>query len=106
MKSKIKKLWLAALRSDKYKQCKGQLRNRDSFCCLGVLCDVHRRLVGNKRWHKGYYFKEFYCLPQQVTKWADLKKQNPILPGNTTLGAENDAGKTFIKIADLIEKHL
>ncbi len=35
------KSWVAALRSDKYKQTTGQLRREDNrFCCLGVACDV------------------------------------------------------------------
>lgn len=33
--------WLKELRSGKYKQGYGGLRNRDNeFCCLGVLCDI------------------------------------------------------------------
>lgn len=35
MKAKIKKLWVAALRSGQYKQARGQLRADNSFlvCC-------------------------------------------------------------------------
>ena len=37
----IKKKWLTALKSGNYKQGTGKLRRRDnSFCCLGVLCDI------------------------------------------------------------------
>lgn len=36
----IKKKWLNALKSGKYKQGTGQLRNNSSYCCLGVLCEV------------------------------------------------------------------
>lgn len=44
---KIKKTWVAALRSGKYKQCEGTLYDPDgkSFCCLGVL--QHKLLNGN-----------------------------------------------------------
>ena len=40
-KANLKK-WIKALRSGKYKQTKDTLCNdkRNSFCCLGVLCDV------------------------------------------------------------------
>lgn len=32
--------WLAALRSGEYKQGKDYLRKNDSFCCLGVACNL------------------------------------------------------------------
>ena len=34
------KKWTDALRSGEYKQGQGQLREADTYCCLGVLCDV------------------------------------------------------------------
>jgi len=40
LKPEIKERWLEALRSGKYKQTTGYLRDDDGFCCLGVLCDV------------------------------------------------------------------
>lgn len=41
MNKDIKKRWLDALRSGKYKQGVGALRKRGyKFCCLGVLCDI------------------------------------------------------------------
>ena len=36
----LKDKWIAALRSGKYKQGKGALQRNESFCCLGVLCEV------------------------------------------------------------------
>lgn len=42
MRPKVKKEWIAALRSGDYRQGRGQLRSEDnSFCCLGVLCNLH-----------------------------------------------------------------
>lgn len=32
--------WVAALRSDEYKQGTGRLRGVAGFCCLGVACDL------------------------------------------------------------------
>lgn len=40
MDVKIKKQWIKALRSGKYKQTRGRLKGDGGFCCLGVLCDV------------------------------------------------------------------
>jgi hypothetical protein len=38
--NKINQRWVKALRSGKYPQTDGALRRENSFCCLGVLCDV------------------------------------------------------------------
>lgn len=35
-----RKKWVEALRSGKYEQGKGQLRQDNKFCCLGVACDI------------------------------------------------------------------
>lgn len=49
LKPEVKEKWLAALRSGEYRQAKGALRRpgytaegaaSESFCCLGVLCEV------------------------------------------------------------------
>jgi hypothetical protein len=47
MKPEIKKQWVDALRSGKYKQTRGALR-RDhhgtpGYCCIGVLCEVTKQ---------------------------------------------------------------
>lgn len=34
-----------ALESGKYKQGRGQLRQGEAFCCLGVACDIAKRAV-------------------------------------------------------------
>ncbi len=41
MNRELKKRWVEALRSGQYKQGQKQLRpDADTFCCLGVLCDL------------------------------------------------------------------
>ena len=41
MKPELKKRWVKALRSKKYKQGQEYLRSCDNaYCCLGVLCDI------------------------------------------------------------------
>lgn len=46
MNKTFKKKWVKALRSGKYEQGKGCLREeisgKDTFCCLGVACDLLR----------------------------------------------------------------
>lgn len=40
MTPELKTRWLAALRSGEYSQVRGTLKNRDGYCCLGVLCEI------------------------------------------------------------------
>jgi hypothetical protein len=45
MDQKVKEKWVKALKSGKYKQTKGQLKNRDSYCCLGVYCKITNKRI-------------------------------------------------------------
>lgn len=40
MNKQLRDAWVAALRSGQYKQGVGTLRKGDTYCCLGVLCEV------------------------------------------------------------------
>lgn len=40
MNQEIKAKWVEALRSGRYKQGRGVLRQGNEFCCLGVLADI------------------------------------------------------------------
>lgn len=40
--------WVEALRSKKYKQCRGSLKSRGKFCCLGVLGDIDENISWTK----------------------------------------------------------
>jgi len=54
----LQKNWLAALRSGKYKQGTGFLRDKnDGYCCLGVLCDV-AGWQSELKAEKAYTFRE------------------------------------------------
>lgn len=113
MNAAIKRRWVKALRSGKYKQGRGLLKQGDEFCCLGVLCDLHSSAMGvpTLRWTKfDLYGREGFVLPKRVVKWAELEGTNPEFDTEediTMVLAElNDSGQTFIQIADLIEKYL
>lgn len=113
MKKKIKKMWIEALRSGKYKQGKNRLKNdKREFCCLGVLCDLHRKFSNKPlKWRKledpstRFYDGQQYYLPKSVQEWAGLDDSNPGAQ-YTPLGYWNDSGKSFAVIVELIEKHL
>jgi hypothetical protein len=42
MKTELKSAWIDALRSGAFKQGEGNLNVNDTFCCLGVVCEVAR----------------------------------------------------------------
>lgn len=125
MNPEVKQLWTEALRSEEFTQAKGCLRDEDGMCCLGVLCELHRRAVGGE-WTQQYkswrYLGEGATLPEEVKLWAGLDQDNPgisPLPGKETyvhedgeeeeilcLAVANDGGYSFTEIAYLIEAQL
>ena len=42
--------WVEALRSGDYKQAEGALSRGDSYCCLGVACDIYRKSAKRGKW--------------------------------------------------------
>lgn len=124
MKPEVKKKWLEALRSGKYKQDRGYLKTDEGYCCLGVLCDVYRKEKKKKLWqkHEGVgskpdtyaMFDERMVLPHQIREWAGLgDASNPMVyagPGTVgmcSLADLNDhRGHDFEAIAMKIEEQL
>jgi hypothetical protein len=127
MRKTVKQKWVKALRSGRYKQARGTLgrqltNDQRSFCCLGVLCDLHAKehnLQFSLRNETGKrpvlsYFGEECLLPKEVINWAGLKKGNPLIKGRLTQGGDvqslaglNDGLKLgFKEIAKAIEKDL
>lgn len=100
MNARIKQLWLAALRSGEYRQTTRQLKREAGFCCLGVLCDLHSKDMGDTWFGSEYLGKSRYP-PEIVLSWAELSQQ-----GENLLAWNNDHGATFEEIADIIEREL
>lgn len=114
-REEVIKLWVKALRSGKYKQTKKVLRNRQGFCCLGVLCDLAEK-DGGQGWAKSesldgmYYYgadsQTGTLSPRMAAFIVGSKnpyKQDEILEELVNL---NDSGHSFDKIATVIEKKL
>ena len=112
--------WIAALRSDKYGQTSGFLKDEQGYCCLGVACEISK--LGN--WEVANPFSNFnYCiegedqqeynyLPTSVTEWLGLKNSvgwfgsGNDMDGYKNLIELNDEEKlNFNKIADFIEEN-
>lgn len=125
MDPQIKAQWLAALRSGEYRQGKRVLHNVDenTFCCLGVLCDLAVRAgVVSEGRHKynlrvaadiEVYGSDGDCrsqggvtLPDEVQEWAGLDSDNPWVGDSGVLAELNDMGRSFEELANLIDRDL
>lgn len=95
--------WISALRSGEYKQGVGRLKNREtnSFCCLGVLCDLAAKDGGDKWKFDGNYKGSNHILPYIFKKYLNLKFYE-----TSILIAMNDSGKSFKQIANYIQKNI
>ena len=126
MNRDVKKLWLEALRGGEYRQARSELRSATKgwYCCLGVLCDLHRKAHpgtftwkrklllgsadGKKRW---WHLDEVGELPFEVRQWAGLSGADPTVAfgqsgESRALSDINDSGSDFEVIANLIEEQL
>ena len=103
MKNDIKAKWLEALRSGRYEQGTGRLRNyRNQFCCLGVLCDV----LDNSKWSTFCSAPVYGDMVSGLS--SDLLDRVGISEGaQDALIRQNDSvGASFKEIADWIEQNL
>lgn len=110
MNQEIKTRWLDALRSGEYQQGLQKLRGEDdTFCCLGVLCDLYAKETGTE-WSVQNGWMEFLghetYLPDRVAVWADCDTYPRVPFSGESLAGMNDTGTTFAQIADLIEEYL
>lgn len=111
MNSEIKAAWIAALRSGKYKQGRLKLHHSkdNSYCCLGVLCDLFLKQRGIVNMEVADLETENGdSLPNnEVVEWAELDVRDPKIPlEGESLSSLNDNGSSFTQIAYLIEKYL
>lgn len=115
MNAKIKRRWVRALLSGKFKQGKGSLakvdrRNVLRHCCLGVLCEIAAKdgIVKRNDFNGVIMFdsSETY-LPDSVQKWAGLPNNDMGVwsESSHSLADLNDRGSRFTTIAKLIEEH-
>lgn len=113
MNQELKSKWTAALRSGEYKQGQYRLRQTDnSYCCLGVLCNI----VNPEGWHPRELLGDYYFIegsennnlvPENVTLPDYLRGRldiSVIEEGN--LIDLNDNGSSFSEIADYIDANL
>lgn len=119
MDADIKRQWVKALRSGKYQQGAGQLREYDKFCCLGVLCDVLNETwvphvagdgVYGIHYGNGSVNLETASLPQRIIESLGLNVDVETEDGYHDVVAKlidlNDTSNPFSVIADYIDEKL
>lgn len=67
--------WLQALESGKYKQGRKWLNKNQSFCCLGVACEVFKERLGIEVRTEGvaYYNEESNIAPEEIVDVLHLR---------------------------------
>jgi len=127
MKQEVAKTWSEALRSGQYEQCTGYLKQAEgpgnAYCCLGVLCDLYHADTKQGRWQEDFFVAvpaEPYepgsghfsdtDLPTPVKEWAGMQTHDGQFASmaevefNTLIAMNDDAGATFMDIAELIDQ--
>lgn len=102
MNRDIAEKWIADLRTNP-PQATGKLFDGNGHCCLGRLCVLYGA-VPDEDDDYSFLGNEF-VLPTKVKDWAGMKYDDGSYPGGT-LTEDNDSGKTFAEIADIIEAHI
>jgi hypothetical protein len=121
MNPEVKAKWVAALRSGEYVQSDARVLNdgAGSFCCLGVLCDLYSKEAGIE-WEWTQHSEGMrlpiggcYYPPSDVRTWAAFHEdeQTVEIGGKRESVAVHNDGiciprRTFVEIADAIEKQL
>jgi hypothetical protein len=102
MDAKLKTDTLVALRSGKFRQAQGRLKDDGGYCCIGVICVV-----------AGYHIDEDLDRIERPdgtrgpdTPYSALDDFQLDGPARGELVRMNDGGKSFAEIADYIEASL
>lgn len=114
MDAQIKTKWVEALRSGKYKQGRSALRIDDTYCCLGVLCEVAELgkwspLLNDDDEPTGMYWMEFNAGDRDADLLLISVRESIGLDaeGHKACWRMNDdERKSFSEIADYIEQNL
>lgn len=107
MNRAIRDKWVAALRSGSYRQGSrvlhrlGGVGERDSFCCLGVLCCILNISAYENDRGLVVYDKDEVMLPDWLRENLDISKEDM-----QALARMNDIGVSFNTIAKYIENYM
>lgn len=128
MKRELFNKWTAALRSGNYTQGHGRLRSEnDTFCCLGVLCEVHDdvvRFTHPKTGDVGYVYQDAFfrgslnpvvnlslqedCAPRGLNLREELGLaaggKNIVSLHGSLMDYNDSRGYSFDQIADVLDE--
>lgn len=110
MNREIVERWIADLRTNP-PQAKGVLFDGKGHCCLGRLCEILEMKPVKKEVEEGderevwQYDNMEFLLPFSIQQQAEMKSEDGSY-GDTNLARDNDSGKSFAEIADIIEAHI
>tara|TARA_R110000868_G_scaffold320068_1_gene581042 strand:- start:191 stop:535 length:345 start_codon:yes stop_codon:yes gene_type:complete len=96
----VRQKWTDALTSGKYVQGKDSLRTGNTFCCLGVLCDLYAEENPDTSWDDEDMFvyaedaRVNDLAPFSVANWAGITQAQM-----SSLAEANDGGESFEHIA-------
>jgi hypothetical protein len=107
-REQLRREWVADLRSGKFKQTQGVLEDSNGNCCLGLACRVFDRiypgvLTIEKRLGITSFDNATAMLPGTVKRAFGLATHGGMINELKSLAGQNDAGKSFAEIADVIE---
>jgi hypothetical protein len=130
LKPEIKQKWVTHLKSGEYKKGKGYLHKDDTYCCLGVLCDLYQKETGHGAWTSirnsdtcvPFEYQRFVpdalngcstTLPTAVSAWAGLPEYDftveirdtrpPFDSEISSLSTVNDTTDDFETVIQYIE---
>ena len=99
--------WVEALRSGRYEQGPSYLCKEGNYCCLGVGCkafEVKARFIeGGGFFLFGEQETSGFAPEELVQALALYSDMGDCADGQLPLTAQNDAGRSFAEIADLLE---
>lgn len=103
-RAEVYDMWATALESGKYEQGQEVLREGNSFCCLGVLCDLAAKDGGQQWIQKGrfYYDNTQTYLSERIRKFMGIQPRE--METLVRMNDQNDAG--FKAIAKYIRTSL
>lgn len=107
MERKLAMKWVKALRSGKYKQGSGRLRDlNNNYCCLGVLCEVAGKKAKINASDNSYkYESNSFFAPYDLldNKYGNIPSLDVALVNLNDIGYDNAPPLTFDEIADIIQ---
>ena len=105
-REELRTAWIAALRSGKYTQGRGELKSANNeYCCLGVLCEIAKAPCVY-RYGSNWYDNSRIALSKAMCEDVGLFSRyggRKDRKENVCLSDLNDSGYTFEQIADELE---